>query len=611
MIAALDDDDLLFAEEDDGPAEPAAQRQPWRVLMVDDDREMHAVSTLALNGVTVDGSPLEVIHAYSGAEARAKLRAHDDIAVALLDVVMETDDAGLQVARYIRQELGNHQVRVVLRTGQPGMAPERTVIREYDINDYWSKTELTADRLRTLMTGGVRSYRDIHTIARHRAGLAQVIEATGLLFQSQALDQLIEATLTQLSSILMPPASALFFHARGHEGAEPVVAAGTGRFRGDVGRALAAVLSADEQREIDRSLERGDLAVTASRGAYAFRRADATEPGPEAGIYMEGIGEPTDWERNILALFCSNASVSYVNQRQHEHRVALNRSTLRFVPLEFLQQLGRKSLLGVSTGDHVEKEMSVLFSDIRGFTSLIEGLGPSESFAFINDYLRFMEPAVRDHGGFIDSYEGDAVMALFAGGADDAVRAGVASQRALVRFNAERVANGKRPIAIGVGINTGPLMLGTIGTDQRLKCGVIGDAVNLASRVEGMTKRYGASLLVTEFTRARMRDPAAYAMRAIDRVRVRGRAEAVTVYEVLDALDDTARARRAATGAAFAAAWEAYRRGDMAVAGRGFGEVLGRDPGDGAALLFRGRCERYAATGVPDGWDGVEALTEK
>ncbi|WP_428663755.1 adenylate/guanylate cyclase domain-containing protein [Reyranella sp.] len=208
-----------------------------------------------------------------------------------------------------------------------------------------------------------------------------------------------------------------------------------------------------------------------------------------------------------------------------------NLSIERFVPHAFLSIIGKPSIVEVELGDNKRESMSILFSDIRSFTTLSEGMTPDENFAFINAYLERMGPVIRDHNGFIDKYIGDAIMALFAN-ADDAVRAGLAMLGALDGFNEARRAAGLEPIAIGVGINTGLLMLGTIGEKDRMDGTVISDAVNLAARVESLTKEYGAPLLISEFTLQALADPKAYDIRPVDVVVVKGKTRPVGIYAV-------------------------------------------------------------------------------
>ncbi|ALM91073.1 DUF3369 domain-containing protein [Alteromonas stellipolaris] len=193
-------DDLLFIEDDEDDV--VEELGTWKILIVDDEPEVHAITKLALNDFFLNGKTLEFISAYSGDEAKRCFREHDDIAVVLLDVVMESDDAGLLVAEYVRNELDNHFTRIILRTGQPGQAPEKDVIINYDINDYKSKTELTAQKLFTVIIAALRSYRDIIVIEESRAGLEKIIDASVDLFSSNSLEKFMQGIIQQLASIL-------------------------------------------------------------------------------------------------------------------------------------------------------------------------------------------------------------------------------------------------------------------------------------------------------------------------------------------------------------------------------------------------------------------------
>ncbi|CUS48790.1 MAG: CheY-like receiver protein [Idiomarinaceae bacterium HL-53] len=191
---------FLFADE--AEQDQDLPEESWKILIVDDEPEVHAVTKLALSDFHFLGRGLEFLSAHSGAEAKELVKAHPDAAIILLDVVMETDDAGLMVAKYIREELGNRYTRIILRTGQPGQAPERTVIVNYDINDYKSKTELTAQKLFTAVMSSLRSYRDIISIVHSRNGLEKIIASTGDLFALQSMDHFISGLVQQLGWLI-------------------------------------------------------------------------------------------------------------------------------------------------------------------------------------------------------------------------------------------------------------------------------------------------------------------------------------------------------------------------------------------------------------------------
>lgn len=194
------DDEILIV--DDEKVDSNHIKQGWKVLIVDDEPEVHRITKMTLAKFEFDNKPIEFIHAYTGREAKAIVTNESDIALILLDVVMETDNAGLDVVRYVRTELHNQQIRIVLRTGQPGQAPEDDVVVNYDINDYKDKTELTSQKLRTLIRASLRSYRDICSLEHNRKGLEKVIAASKGIFEKQALKQFAEGTLEQLSALL-------------------------------------------------------------------------------------------------------------------------------------------------------------------------------------------------------------------------------------------------------------------------------------------------------------------------------------------------------------------------------------------------------------------------
>ena len=195
-------DEPLFLHDDDEVTPAEYSKGLWKILIVDDDQEIHAVTKMALADVIISGRQLEFFHAYSGSEALDRLTEHDDIAMVLLDVVMETDDAGLKVAQAIREQLGNDEIRIVLRTGQPGYAPEESVVKNYDINDYKTKTELTRSRLLTTVFSAVRSYQQLCTINENRRGLRKIIHSASNLMEKHSIVNFSEGVVTQIASLL-------------------------------------------------------------------------------------------------------------------------------------------------------------------------------------------------------------------------------------------------------------------------------------------------------------------------------------------------------------------------------------------------------------------------
>ncbi|WP_261248039.1 ATP-binding protein [Laspinema olomoucense] len=269
----------------------------------------------------------------------------------------------------------------------------------------------------------------------------------------------------------------------------------------------------------------------------------------------------------------------------------INLAYSRFVPREFLQMLNKESIIDVKLSDSVNQSMSILFSDIRDFTSLSERMTPEETFKFINAYLSRMEPAIAANKGFIDKYIGDAIMALFNGEADDAVQAGIEMLRSLREYNRDRLATGEQPIKIGIGINTGDLMLGTVGGKTRMDGTAIGDAVNLASRIEGLTKQYEVSLLISDRTFSQLKNPAQYGIRQIDTVKVKGKSELVTVYEVFDADPPDLKVSKLETKQDFETALFYYNQNSPEEAQELFERCLCKNPEDKVAQIYRDRTQ--------------------
>jgi adenylate cyclase len=269
----------------------------------------------------------------------------------------------------------------------------------------------------------------------------------------------------------------------------------------------------------------------------------------------------------------------------------LNIASGRFVPHKFLQLLGKESIIDVAVGDYVQQDMSILFSDIRDFTTLSERMTPEENFKFINAYLSRMESAIIENNGFIDKFIGDAIMALFSGSADDAVKAGIAMLNRIVEYNQHRANSAYAPIKIGLGINTGSLMLGTVGGKNRMDGTVISDAVNLASRLESLTKNYGVSLLISQQTFLHLHDPSEYSIRFIEKVTVKGKSKAVTVFEVFDGDEPKIKEGKLATKTIFEEALILYQQHLTREAAQRFEEVLSINPTDTVAQIYLERCQ--------------------
>ena len=330
-------------------------------------------------------------------------------------------------------------------------------------------------------------------------------------------------------------------------------------------------------------------------------------------IYIENnlsTGAFTQERVEVVKLLVAQAAISMENATLFESQVRLTQAQQRFVPAQFLSSLGHSDIAGVGLGEFVAREMSVLFADLREFTPLVERLGPHAIITLLNRYFSRVGGPIIDAGGFIDSFNGDEIMALFPLPAERGVEAGVNMRRALAQFNEESIAEGGPALEMGVGINTGPLVLGTVGSHDRLKCGVVGDTVNTAARIEQLTKQYNAPFLIGEHTYASMTDRERFSIRAIDRVAAKGKVHAITLYEVLDAETPERRAAKEATHDLLKRGRERYLAGDFAAASSIFTEARAIDSADGVLARLEERARRYA-TSPPADWQGFETLTDK
>jgi predicted ATPase/class 3 adenylate cyclase len=320
---------------------------------------------------------------------------------------------------------------------------------------------------------------------------------------------------------------------------------------------------------------------------------------------VEGAFRPD--RLSALSLLSTSASSAIANATLLDELTKLNAAYERFVPADFMKLLGEPNVVRVGLGDGVERDVTVGFADIRGFTALSETLKPGEAFRMVNEYLEVAVPIIEEHGGIVDKYIGDAVMTLFPDDPGAAVRASLQLLTEMERFNEGREATDAPRLDPGVGLHTGPLMLGTVGTSRRMDGTVIGDTVNLASRVEGLTKLYGARLLVTDAVWETLDPLERPRARLVDRVRAAGKTEPIGLYHVLTPVEVEA----IHTIDEFSAGCSAYFDADFGTAERHLTEVLRRHPGDPASRVLLARCREFVATGVPAGWDGVTTHDHK
>lgn len=291
---------------------------------------------------------------------------------------------------------------------------------------------------------------------------------------------------------------------------------------------------------------------------------------------------------------------------------SLFQSAARFVPHEYLRFLRKENLTDLQLGDHVSKTMAVMFSDIRSFTTLSEKMTPRENFAFVNAYLKRVSPSIRDHNGFVVKFLGDGMMAVFPEGADDAVSAGITKLQRVREYNVKREHDGWLPIQVGIGVHVGHMMVGIVGEENRIQGDAFSDNVNLTARLEGLTKFYGVSMLISEQTYDALTDPTCYQLRFLDRAIVKGKNEPIEVYEVLAAETEDIRTLKLQTQSIFERGLEYYRLPDaMQAAKTCFEQVLSINPNDKTAMLYLDRVQKLLSQGVPADWNGTWTFTEK
>lgn len=342
------EDTLMFA--DDEPIESAGPfGAPWKVLIVDDEPEVHSVTRLVLDGFVFDNRRLEFISAHSAAEARSVLALHPDAAMVLLDVVMETETAGLDLARYIREDLHNSMIRIVLRTGQPGQAPEEKVILNYDINDYKAKTELTATKLFTTMVASLRSYQHLQTLEANKRGLETILHASSCIFETRAMEQFSTGVLTQLTALLNLKEDALYcktsgFAATSSDGTLRIIT-GTGIYTDLVSHAVEDLNDEDVLTCLaEARKQRKELHLDDNRYVGYFR----ADNGSESLLFLKGWKGLDEWDQYLLQIFCKNVAIAYDN-------ISLNGEILE-TQREIIFKLGEiVETRSRETGNHVKR----------------------------------------------------------------------------------------------------------------------------------------------------------------------------------------------------------------------------------------------------------------
>ena len=361
--------ELIFAPEDDGVDNKLYSGPAWKILIVDDEPGVHEVTRISLKNFEFCGRGLELFSAYTALEAKEILFKEKDIAVALVDVVMETEHAGLKLIKYIREEMKNDAIRLILRTGQPGQAPEREVIRDYDINDYKEKTELTSKKLYSTIYTSLRSYRDLIALENNRRGLEHVIQATGHLFTLPNLNDFIQGVLEQLVSLLYLGEDALYvgcecLACENNKGIATVVAA-TGRFKDSLGKAPEETLDLDVYELIREAHDKKQSILREKEFIGYFRPHE----GREDVLYINSDQPLSQRDLGLIDLFLHNVSIAYEN--------VILRNEIEGTQRDMLYMLGESiETRSDETGQHVRR--------VAEYSRLIaSGIGLSEREAMV------------------------------------------------------------------------------------------------------------------------------------------------------------------------------------------------------------------------------------
>ena len=305
-------------------------------------------------------------------------------------------------------------------------------------------------------------------------------------------------------------------------------------------------------------------------------------------------------------------NIKEAQERETAIRI-LHEAASRFVPNEFIKSLGYDEITQVALGDSVEKEVTVFFSDIRGYTSLSENMTPTETFKFVNAFNNKMGPIILRNKGFVNQYLGDGIMAIFPYSPSDALNAAIEMHQELQRYNIQRQEKNRPIIRIGIGLHTGPLIMGITGDEQRLDATTISDTVNTAARIESLTKYYGVNILLTESCLSKLNNGSAdtFQLRYLGKVQVKGKQQAVKIHECFDGDLPQVIASKNEYQNNFKSALISFHNQEFTMAVANLSQIVTKNPTDKTACLFFSKTNQLMINGVDEGWTGIETMTVK
>ena len=303
-------------------------------------------------------------------------------------------------------------------------------------------------------------------------------------------------------------------------------------------------------------------------------------------------------------------NIREVKERE-EAILRIHEVTKKFVPHEFIRSLGKETLSDVKLGDQVEKLVTVLFTDIRDFTTLSEKMTPEENFHFVSSFNARLGPIIRSNNGFINQYLGDSIMAIFPEDPADALNAAVNMQKAVHELNEERKQQGLVPIKAGIGMHTGTLIMGITGDEFRMDAATISDTVNTAARIESLTKYYRSPLLLSDHTLNHLNGNNKFHFRHLGNVKLKGKNNLLSIIECINGFDDQQLERKLQTLSLFNDAMTAYHERQFENALQHFQKIIATDPDDLTAIYFHDNTKKYLREGVPHNWSGAEEMVSK
>ncbi len=466
-------DDVLHLIDDSGAVPEVSGARKWKIAVIDDDQAVHEGTRFALSDYSLNGQSLEILSAYSAAEGRQLMRAHTDIAAVLLDVIMETDAAGLELVEYIRNDLRNETVRIILRTGQPGQAPERRVIVQYDINDYKAKTELTADKLFTSLTAALRSYQQLERMVQTRRGLEIIIDAASTLYDFKSMQRLAEGVLTQIGSLLnVDCAGILVLRDGGDVNDEFSVLAGSGCYSRFIGTAGAKSLDPDLRDMVEAAFKRRKHEFVDQRTVLYVR----TGSGREVVVLLQAERQLSETDRSLVEIFGSRLSIAFDNvilyqqlqaaNTQLEDRVAQRTRALmqanRRLSAQWLRLQRangfKNEILGTVAHD-LKNPLGVILGRTEMLTELIAADSSRDSVASQIDHIR---DATKRLTSMVDHLISDAMADAF----DITIRRETVDIAALVG----EVADANQPLAVNkqqlITVSARPNLTATCDSDR-------------------------------------------------------------------------------------------------------------------------------------------------